>query len=96
MGTAEIVHGLDHKAALRAEDLIRFGMSYTAVGMFIEEIQKPEDEIVQQNAILALGRFDNLFGREKEVKEALLTICCSPEKNSWLCTRAILACRSWG
>ena len=89
-------HGWITRQRYRAEDLIRFGMSYTAVGMFLEEIQKPEDEIVQQNAILALGRFDNLFGREKEVKEALLTICCSPEKNSWICTRAILALSELG
>lgn len=75
----------------RPGDLMRFGVNYLEIGMFLEEIRNPADVIAMQNAILALSYCPNLFGRDDEARDTLMEVCRSPQEEAYAHERAILA-----
>lgn len=58
----------------QVEALVSFGLSYGSVSYLLQELEKPEHTVSQWNAIIAITELPHLFGREKEVKEALLRV----------------------
>lgn len=70
-------------------ELARFSESPEAIDYLLEEIRCPAHFRSQYNALELLMNFDNIFGKDTEVRNVLLECCQNPQMRTHECRVAI-------